>query len=510
MEFFAMMFFMLTAFLLKYTVTTSTDENADFFSAIFNGNVEEVQYLLFTGASVNAVNKWGYSALMLAASTGNSEIVQLLIQNGADVNATGPYQQTALSLTVSAMSSEEVNSLINNGVAVNEDRQVVPMMATNERVYPRFWIEYGEDVEAVDVNHHTALVNAPPFLPPFVHRLIEHGKHINAVDIEQPDVVIGYFYVKQNEMDRFDLNACEALLSSFTKESLDIAKLLVESGASIQPLLHSGHVEFVGSLRRYCQWNLTDLEEEYQIISMEVDLEMKEQQLSRLWTKVESRIFLGANVREVIYEESEESVYKNFPRINCVDGVVESFLFNYFEYFQSKVGFNDYSVSDFGSEFAVCHLSVEEVEAMFRIQFSGMTSDQIKESDSVNEFLVLNQNVIRFADYIGADDLLNKIADLIVSFNIYNFDHFWNDFKLIFGYFEQHNEHDVIVVLNPHFRELVSKLLLAAIIKEDNVLIESITFEITEDDVGFDFEAFFIENNIPDYIQEFALEIWTQ
>ena len=47
-----------------------------------------------------------------------------------------------------------------------------------------------------------------------------------------------------------------------------------------------------------------------------------------------------------------------------------------------------------------------------------MRIDQIIDFDSVKEFLACNQNVIRFADYIRAEDLLNTIVDLIISVNI--------------------------------------------------------------------------------------------
>ena len=232
---------------------------------------------------------------------------------------------------------------------------------------------------------------------------------------------------------------------------------MIESGASCRQVGGLRKINFFEELSEYCPWNLTDLEAEYYSIinDQEVDLEMKELQLSRLWTKVESWIVLGANVREVIHEFNEERVSKNFPKINCVDGLFESFLFNYFEFFQSKNGLQDLS-----NEAELMHLSVEDIQSIFKIQFGGMRNEEF---ESVNEFLELNRNVIRFADCVGGEDLLNKIASLIVSFDLSDFESFWFDLKMIFEGTDEHNES-----ANPQFEKLSSKVIRAAILRKQN------------------------------------------
>ena len=50
-------------------------------------NSDIVQNLTDAGAEVNAVNKYGETALMLANEFGNSDVVLVLIAAGADVNA---------------------------------------------------------------------------------------------------------------------------------------------------------------------------------------------------------------------------------------------------------------------------------------------------------------------------------------------------------------------------------------------------------------------------------------
>lgn len=57
-------------------------------TAHINGvsNKEMVKMLLYKKANVNAINKYSYTPLMLAAYRGNEEIVRKLIDAGADVN----------------------------------------------------------------------------------------------------------------------------------------------------------------------------------------------------------------------------------------------------------------------------------------------------------------------------------------------------------------------------------------------------------------------------------------
>ena len=168
-------------------------------------------------------------------------------------------------------------------------------------------------------------------------------------------------------------------------------------------------------------------------------------------------MILGANVNEDISTLSDK-----YPQVICVDGVVvESFLFNYFEFFQSKDGFQ-VSAFDFHDESKFVHLTVKDVESFFRIQFSQM---RIAEFDSVNHFLLSIQNVIRFADLIQADDLLKKIVDLILSFDLSDFSKFWDDFRSIFAEYDEDNN---IVTVNPQYVKLSEELHSAAIFRNRN------------------------------------------
>jgi uncharacterized protein len=70
--------------------------------AVTRGDVEPVRQLLRAGADVNARDRHGQTALMLAAHRGYREMVETLVEGGADLNLTAKYNLSALMLAVTA------------------------------------------------------------------------------------------------------------------------------------------------------------------------------------------------------------------------------------------------------------------------------------------------------------------------------------------------------------------------------------------------------------------------
>ena len=131
----------------------------------------------------------------------------------------------------------------------------------------------------------------------------------------------------------------------------------------------------------------------------------------------------------------------------------------------------------------------------------------IDEFNSVKKFLKVNQNVIRFAAYIRAEDLLNNIASLIVSINISDFDSFWIDLIMTF---EENGVLNVGSIGFYLFVDLASKLLLAAEFKRDTDLFKKITEELARGDFAFSFEDFLNENDLSDESIQVILNQWIQ
>ncbi len=71
----------------------------DILEAAANGNLTEIKTLLDNGADVNAADKNGVTALMLASADGYQDIVELLLARGADISVKNANGETALQLT---------------------------------------------------------------------------------------------------------------------------------------------------------------------------------------------------------------------------------------------------------------------------------------------------------------------------------------------------------------------------------------------------------------------------
>jgi len=83
------------------------------------GKLEAVKALLDRGADVNAANSSGINALMIASENGYSEIVKVLLGKGAEVNAANRDDWTALSAASWGGYKEVVEALIAGGAEVN-------------------------------------------------------------------------------------------------------------------------------------------------------------------------------------------------------------------------------------------------------------------------------------------------------------------------------------------------------------------------------------------------------
>lgn len=67
-----------------------------------SGDVESARTLLDSGTDINARDRYGQTALMLAAHGGHEALVEMLIEHGADLNVTAKYCLSALMLSVVA------------------------------------------------------------------------------------------------------------------------------------------------------------------------------------------------------------------------------------------------------------------------------------------------------------------------------------------------------------------------------------------------------------------------
>ena len=71
--------------------TFAMDSNAMLRSAALSGNLGAVKNALKQGASIDSMDKEGYSALMEAVTNGHENVVKFLLERGANVNLQMKY-----------------------------------------------------------------------------------------------------------------------------------------------------------------------------------------------------------------------------------------------------------------------------------------------------------------------------------------------------------------------------------------------------------------------------------
>jgi ankyrin repeat protein len=83
--------------------------------AVRQGDVHAVGELLRAGADVDARDRHGQTALMLAAHRGYRDVVEVLADAGADLNVAAKYNLTALMLAVVAGHATVARVLVRAG-----------------------------------------------------------------------------------------------------------------------------------------------------------------------------------------------------------------------------------------------------------------------------------------------------------------------------------------------------------------------------------------------------------
>jgi uncharacterized protein CbrC (UPF0167 family) len=89
-----------------------------FETAVVTGNADVVRGLLDSGVHINALDRYGQTALMKAAHAGHLEVVRILVERGADLNHTAKYRMSALMLAVIGDHPEIVELLVRAGADI--------------------------------------------------------------------------------------------------------------------------------------------------------------------------------------------------------------------------------------------------------------------------------------------------------------------------------------------------------------------------------------------------------
>lgn len=83
--------------------------------AVRRGDVETVRRLIASGQDVNASDRYGQTALMVAAREGHARVVSLLVESAAELNHTAKYGLSAVMLAVIRGDAACVEALVRAG-----------------------------------------------------------------------------------------------------------------------------------------------------------------------------------------------------------------------------------------------------------------------------------------------------------------------------------------------------------------------------------------------------------
>jgi ankyrin repeat protein len=262
--------------------------------AAYNGDAELVERLLAAGADADAKNEFGSFALSEAAIGGYADVIAALLEGGATVDAANPEGETALMAVARTGNVEAATLLLDAGADVNAVElwgQQSPLMWAAAQKQPsmiKLLIARGADVNARGAvrNWERKVIREPrpkdmnqggftPLLYAAREGCIECAKELVAggADLDLPDPhrvtplimallnlhfdFAAYLIEAGADVDKWDLygrsplymaadtstipvmgNGAMVVLPSMDKlKAIDVARLLLEKGANVNPQL---------------------------------------------------------------------------------------------------------------------------------------------------------------------------------------------------------------------------------------------------------------------------------
>jgi ankyrin repeat protein len=233
--------------------------NPEYLGALRSGDVAQIKRVLDSGASPNARDAAGTTALMRAAVYGDLSAMALLIERGADVDATNTQGATALMRA--AFDAKRVALLLNHGANVNvrsalgNSALILAARPANSHAAVQLLLEHGADAKATNNFGGSALMAAAAGGDAeAVRLLLDHGADANVETINDPQRM-GFILgggrtalmwaayrgdtqiIKELIKAGADVNARSALGTPLSQaawsDSTAAARLLIEHGAKV-------------------------------------------------------------------------------------------------------------------------------------------------------------------------------------------------------------------------------------------------------------------------------------
>lgn len=241
-----------------------------------HNNKQTIDYLLANGANINCTGKGGLTPLLLALQStskdiNNTSFITLLINKGADVNfkANGYFP-----LVISSQYGylDYVKLLIDNNANINEinhlgKSSLIIATESNKLEVVKYLVENNANINLCDQSGHTALAYAcqKHFDEIFQYLIEKPNINLTTLTNAKENLLIltckgapGYTYKPLNiiktllskkilDINQQDQSGKSALLYACELNNLDLAKILIENGATVDvsdssentPLLHA-------------------------------------------------------------------------------------------------------------------------------------------------------------------------------------------------------------------------------------------------------------------------------
>ena len=204
--------------------------------AAFYGNFDQVQQLVNTViVDVDARGQYDFTALMWAVMGNNRQIIQYLVESGADINATGIAGYTAFHFSVTSGSIHMYGGAINY-IIPRYDQEV----STVELL-----LRLGADVNAKTKEGYIALMLAKYGNKEIVKLLLDAGAEINAQDNygatallkaawRGADKAVKVLLDAGADLDTRGFFGMTALMFAAEEGHTEIVKMLLDAGADME------------------------------------------------------------------------------------------------------------------------------------------------------------------------------------------------------------------------------------------------------------------------------------
>ena len=199
-------------------ILSAQSQTTPLHQAVLSGDRAAVQRLIRSGADVNVANRYGVTALLLAAQRGHADLIDVLLKAGASVKAADaklPEGQTLLMHASRTGNVASMKSLIAAGSSINARE-------TRTGTTAAIWAAAGNRADAVRVLAEAgADLNVLSKITPYPHT--QNGVLLSGLEE-------GYSYVGQTVLPR---GGWSAAIFAAREGASDAVRALAESGANL-------------------------------------------------------------------------------------------------------------------------------------------------------------------------------------------------------------------------------------------------------------------------------------